>query len=220
MAAPQPIYPSYGQPSQPQSQEAYDSSQHPGFEENPDSTHAQGASTATRKKRHYAGQAYDFGGGANSGLGGQPVGGIPNPGPYPPAPGASNASYGQHPQQGAYHQPGYGDDLATSRTPTYGKPSPGVGGYQPPDQGYPSQVPPPVQPGVGGITQGMNNLGMGGQPQHQPSQMQQHRPQLNQLFPTDLLNQPLNVAELDFPPPAAILPPNVSELIERFQSTY
>jgi protein transport protein SEC24 len=33
--------------------------------------------------------------------------------------------------------------------------------------------------------------------------------QLNQLYPTDLLNQPFNVAELDYPPPPAILPPNV-----------
>jgi hypothetical protein len=35
-------------------------------------------------------------------------------------------------------------------------------------------------------------------------------PVLNQLYPTDLSNQPFNVAELDYPPPPAILPPNVS----------
>jgi hypothetical protein len=33
---------------------------------------------------------------------------------------------------------------------------------------------------------------------------------LNQLYPTDLLNQPFNVAELELPPPPIILPPNVS----------
>lgn len=32
---------------------------------------------------------------------------------------------------------------------------------------------------------------------------------LNQLYPTDLLNQPFNVSELDLPPPPIILPPNV-----------
>lgn len=205
MAAPQPGY-----PSQPQSEEVYDNSQQPEYEENPN-TSQQGASAAARKKRHYAGQAYDFGGGANSGLGGQPAGGIPNPGPYPLPPGASNASYGQQPQQAGFHQQGYGDDQAQSRAPSYGQPPPGVGGYQAPDQGYSSPAPPPMQPGVGGITQGMNNLGVGGQPQHQPPQMQHQRPQLNQLFPTDLLNQPLNVAELDLPPPPVILPPNVRE---------
>jgi hypothetical protein len=34
---------------------------------------------------------------------------------------------------------------------------------------------------------------------------------LNQLYPTDLLNTPFNVAELDYPPPPAILPQNVSD---------
>jgi hypothetical protein len=34
---------------------------------------------------------------------------------------------------------------------------------------------------------------------------------LNQLYPTDLLNQPFNATELDIPPPAIVLPPNVSQ---------
>ena len=209
MAAPQPGYPPYGQPNQPQNQEVYDQSRQSEYEESQNTSQAQGASAAARRKRHYAGQAYDFGGGANSGLGGQTVGGIPNPGPYPLPPGASNASYGQQPQQSGTHQQGYGDDQVSSRAPSYGQPPPGVGGYQPPDQGYSSPMPPPMQPGVGGITQAMSNLGMGGQPHHQSPQTQHQRPQLNQLFPTDLLNQPLNVAELDLPPPPVILPPNV-----------
>lgn len=32
---------------------------------------------------------------------------------------------------------------------------------------------------------------------------------LNQLYPTDLLTQPFNVAELDYPPPPIVLPPGV-----------
>jgi protein transport protein SEC24 len=43
-----------------------------------------------------------------------------------------------------------------------------------------------------------------------PQAVPQRVPVLNQLYPTDLLNQPLAVKELDYPPPAAILPPNVS----------
>jgi protein transport protein SEC24 len=35
---------------------------------------------------------------------------------------------------------------------------------------------------------------------------------LNQLYPTDLLNTPFNVAELHYPPPPVILPPNVGDL--------
>ncbi|KAI9870514.1 MAG: COPII subunit, partial [Pleopsidium flavum] len=53
-------------------------------------------------------------------------------------------------------------------------------------------------------------MGMGGQTQQQPPTHSQHRPQLNQLYPTDLLNQPFNVSELDLPPPPIILPPNSS----------
>jgi protein transport protein SEC24 len=43
-----------------------------------------------------------------------------------------------------------------------------------------------------------------------PQAAPQRVPVLNQLYPTDLLNQPFAVKELDFPPPPAILPPNVS----------
>ena len=211
MAAPQSGYPPHGQPGYDQHQlEEYDNNQQE-HEENA-SAPQQATTAGGRKKRHYAGQAYDFGGGANSALGGQPLGGVSNPGPYPLPPGASNGPYPQHPQQSGYQQPSYGDDPASSRVPGYGQPPPGVGGYQAPDPGYPSQASPPNQPGVGGITQGMSNMGMGGQPHYQPQQMQQ-RPQLNQLFPTDLHNQPFNVAELNLPPPAIILPPNVRSIL-------
>jgi protein transport protein SEC24 len=93
----------------------------------------------------------------------------------------------------------------------------GLGGYQPPDGGYPS---PGVPPGnVAGITQGMGQMGMGGPGPAvaQPQQAGVRPVTLNQLYPTDLLNQPFNVAELELPPPLIILPPNVSyhSLLER-----
>jgi protein transport protein SEC24 len=43
----------------------------------------------------------------------------------------------------------------------------------------------------------------------QPPQASTRPAVLNQLYPTDLLNQPFNVAELELPPPPIILPPNV-----------
>ncbi|MCJ1423909.1 COPII subunit [Sticta canariensis] len=206
MASPQPGYPTYGE------QEQYEANQQPDYEQNPTAAQNTVSSAAGRRKRHYAGQAYDFGAGANSALGGQQPGAVPNPGPYPLPPGASNGPYGQQAQQAGYHQPAYGagpaSPPAVGVAPGYGQPPPGVGGYQPPDPGYPSQGPTPMQPGVGGITQGMDNMGIGGQRQHPSQQLQ--RPQLNQLYPTDLLNQPLNVSELDLPPPPIILPPNSS----------
>lgn len=207
MAAQQPGLPDYGQPSQDQPQlEQYDNSQ-PEYEDN--ASAQQPGAGAGRRKRHYAGQAYDFGKGANSALSGQSVPGAPNPGPYPLPPGASNASYGQQLQQGGYHQAGYGNDQASPQIPGDGQQqAAGVGGYLPPGPGYPFHEPPPMQPGVGGITQGMSNMGMGGQPQYHPQQAEQ-RVRLNQLYPTDLLNQPFNVSELDMPPPPVILPPNV-----------
>lgn len=58
------------------------------------------------------------------------------------------------------------------------------------------------------INQKMGNIAISGQGQYQVPQLPQ-RPQLNQLYPIDLLNQAFNVAELDIPPPAIILPPNV-----------
>lgn len=67
----------------------------------------------------------------------------------------------------------------------------------------------------------MGQMGVGGQPPLPAGQPGQPQPPggaarpavLNQLYPTDLLNQPFNVAELDLPPPAIILPPNVCAAI-------
>lgn len=45
-----------------------------------------------------------------------------------------------------------------------------------------------------------------------PTGAQSRPPALNQLYPADLLNTPFNVAELHYPPPPVILPPNVGDL--------
>ena len=199
MAAPQQGYPPYGSTGhgeyEPEKPAEYDGHKSP-VQDGPPAPSAGG-----KKKRAYAGQAYDFGGGANSALGGQPAAG----GGYP-APGGGYSAYPQQSAQQAYQHPPYGIDQAQAQAPGYGPP-PAVGGYQPPDPGYSSGAA-PVTP-VGGITQGMGNLGVGGHPQQQAAPTPQ-RPQLNQLYPTDLLNQPLNVTELELPPPPIILPPNVS----------
>ena len=202
MSIPQSGYPQPGQ------QEHYDTNQH----EVPDNASpAQGGppapSAAGRKKRHYAGQAYDFGAGANSALGGQQQGGGGFPGP-------PGGGYSQQAQQPGQPGPGYVSGPASpafqTGAPGYGQQPPAVGGYQPPEPGYPTHGAPQHQPGMGQITQGMGNLAMGNQAQHQAPHMQ-GRTQMNQLYPTDLLNQPLNVSELDLPPPPIILPPNVSK---------
>jgi protein transport protein SEC24 len=215
MAAPQPGYPPQGQPIHDQDQ--YQQEQY-GAEEGQYAENVspvQGgppvSSAAARRKRQYAGQAYDFGAGANSALGGQQQGG----GGYPGPPGTGYGAPTQQLHQQAYQQPGYGADhapQAPAMSPGYGQPPAAVGGYQPPESGYPTPGIAPVPTNVGGITQGMNSLGMGGQVQQPPQHIQQ-RPLLNQLYPTDLLNQPFSVSELDFPPPPIILPPNVSNKI-------
>ncbi|KAI1135459.1 hypothetical protein F5Y05DRAFT_171920 [Hypoxylon sp. FL0543] len=172
------------------------------------------ATTHHKKKRGYATQAFEFGSGANAGATGPTPGGIPTPGYGVPgqAPQPS-PGYGAYPGQ-EFQQPAYGSP-APAQTP-YGaplqpgvSPQPGVGyqspdPYQQPAAGYPA-------PGVAGITQGMAGMNMGAGPQpgvQQPGQ--QPRLALNQLYPTDLLNQPFNVSELDLPPPPCILPPNAS----------
>lgn len=81
---------------------------------------------------------------------------------------------------------------------------PAMGGYQPPTPGYGAG-------GVQGMTQQFGQMDMSQKPPVAAAPQQSQRaPVLNQLYPTDLSNQPLNVAELDYPPPPAILPPNVS----------
>ncbi|GKT82792.1 protein transporter SEC24 [Colletotrichum tofieldiae] len=70
----------------------------------------------------------------------------------------------------------------------------------------------PAAPGVAGLNQQMAGMNLGGNPQQPPpGQPAGTRPMaLNQLYPTDLMNQPFNVSELDLPPPPIVLPPNTS----------
>lgn len=205
MSAPPPGdgYGQFQQPDQP----AYD--EQPATPGTPQPDHAHGK----KKKRAYAAQAFEVGAGANAAVGGQMQGGGPPYGAPPAQPGQAYGGYPQavDPQPAAAAAQGYQYPQAYG-APQVGAPqTPGYGGYPAPDQGYPAPGAQPGAPGVAGITQGMAGMQMGGQPQPAPSAAGAPRPvALNQLYPTDLLNQPFNVSELDLPPPPIILPPNVS----------
>ncbi|KAL5621400.1 hypothetical protein BROUX41_006300 [Berkeleyomyces rouxiae] len=155
-----------------------------------------------KKKRGYATEAFEFGTGANAGAAGAPAGAPAVPYGIPPAQPAYG--YGQ-PQEPA--NPAYGT------TPAYGipagAPAPAPTGYQAPDPYYQSG---PGTGGVAGITSGMSQMNVGGAPaaaaQALPQQAQSVP--LNQLYPTDLINQPFLATELDLPPPPIILPPNTA----------
>ncbi|KAK0724769.1 COPII component protein [Lasiosphaeris hirsuta] len=157
-----------------------------------------------KKKRAYAAGAFDVAAGGNAAVGGQLQGGGQFGAPQPLGP-----AYGGYPQQEA--QPAaYG---APQPVP-YGAPqpaAPALGGYQAPELYYPAGGAPAPVGGVAGLTSGLSSMQLGAgaqQPQQLPSQA---RPgPLNQLYPTDLLNQPFNVSELEHPPPPIILPPSSS----------
>lgn len=169
------------------------------------------AGAGKKKKRGYAAGAFEVGTGGNAPGAGQVQGGGPQYG----------AQYGQpqpvEPQQPAaqgyqYPQQGYPGQQPQQQQQQQQPPQPAYGGYQAPDQGYPTPgAAPGAAPGVAGITQGVGGMQIGGQPQ-QPSVPASQLPRavLNQLYPTDLLNQPFNASELDLPPPSINLPPNVS----------
>lgn len=216
MAAPQGEHLGQGytspEPYAQQQPQQYEQDQGPGFEGPSASSQFGGIPQPTgvkKGRRHYAGQAYDFGGGANSAVGNQQQGGAA----YPAAPGAGYGSYSPQMAQPGFEQSAYGAGQggpAPMGAPGYGQPHTETGGYQPPDPGYPAHGVTSMLGGVGGITQQMGQMGMGGPAQPPPPGQLQHRTQLNQLYPTDLLNQPFNVSELDLPPPPIILPLNVS----------
>ena len=163
-----------------------------------------------KKKRGYATEAYGFGSGANAGATpGPPGAGPPVPGASPALGPAQTAAYGGYP--GQEFQAGY---AAPAQPAPYGAPQPAVGGYQAPDAYYQPGVAQQQPQGVAGITAGMGGLNVGGGPAPAPQgPQQQGRLTLNQLYPTDLMNQPFNVSELDLPPPPCILPPNVSHKV-------
>jgi protein transport protein SEC24 len=212
MAAPQENYPPQGYADQYGQQPQYNEQpQQPGVAAPPAAGYPEDVGGGKKKKRGYAAQAYDFGAGANSQLGGQPVAGAAAP--FSPGQAPVYGGYGAQPEA----QPAYGAQPAyaapgMSPVPVqqpFGQTSPALGGYQAPEASYPA----PGAPGVAGITQGMGQMGFGGaQPAAAPQSMSGRPAVLNQLYPTDLLNQPFNVAELDLPPPPIVLPPNVSVL--------
>lgn len=163
-----------------------------------------------KKKRAYAAGAFDVGTGGNAAAGGQLPAGGQFGAPQPIAPGYGGAAYlGQEQQQqqpAGYPSP---QQFQPAGAPGFEQPAAGYGAPQQPAYGV------SPAPGVGGITQGMANMQMGGgaQPAPQQQQPQGRAGPLNQLYPTDLMNQPFNVSELDLPPPPIILPPNVSQQI-------
>ncbi|PGH26610.1 protein transporter SEC24 [Polytolypa hystricis UAMH7299] len=187
MAAPQGDYPPTNPP-----QDGYDEQQQPYDGADPAHAGAQhGPTHGGRKKRAYAGQAYEFGAGANAALGGQVVAG---------------GEYGGYPApqgQAAYPPTTYGVDPAQAAAQQYAQPEPAaaaMGGYQAPAEGYP--VPPAA--GVAQVTQQFGQMGMGAQPL--PAQAAAQRgPPLNQLYPTDLVAQPFNTSAT--PSPTANCPP-------------
>lgn len=161
-----------------------------------------------KKKRGYAGQAFEIGSGANAALPGAAQGGAQ------PPDNAQNAApqyggYSQQPQQGypqqAYGQPQHpsGDPNAQSGQPAYGQPGYATPqpGYAPPGQGYPAPA------GPAAITEKMGQMNFGNQPQ---TNNQGPALQLNRLQTSDLISQPIHVSEIDQPAPSIVLPPNVS----------
>ncbi|TKA70022.1 Protein transport protein SEC24 [Cryomyces minteri] len=206
MSNPQGGYPPQGYPAQGETEHLetaqYDQSQQPGFDgQAPQPPQPVGG----KKKRAYAGQAFEFGAGANAATAGQQP-------PLTAFPGATQpAQYGIYPQQ-----PAYGDQgpPALPGQPGYGQApyGPTGVGYQPPEASYPAPGANTMMGGgVSGVTQQFSQMGMGGgqqaqQPQAAPGVQQR----LNPLIPTDLTAHPFNVAELDMPPPPIILPPNAS----------
>ena len=188
----------------------------------------------SKKKRAYAGQAYEFGAGANSALGGQQAGGGQYPGSPPAAggygyPGPQPAQQQQQQQQPSYgmpQQPQYGDQSMQNQQaqPAYGQPQYGAqqGGYEPPQAGYqPPGHPQQQQQGMQGMNQQFQQMSVGGGPS-QGQAAQQLR--LNPLQPVDISiqGQPFHVTDLEQPPPPIILPPNVSNpfLEYQLQSNY
>ncbi len=191
-----------GQPQDYNGDQGYEATSPPGVAAGPQP----GPAPGRKKRRDYAGQAYEFGAGGNAAA-------------TPLGQGTPITGYSAQQDAAGYAQGGYTQNPAAvqqGQTPVYGGQDPGVvGGYQPPGAQYPTQPQqqqqPQQQPGLAGMTQQFSQMDMSQKPMAQQPQAAQGRaPVLNQLYPTDLQNQPLNVAELDYPPPPAILRPNVS----------
>lgn len=177
---------------------------------------------AAKKKRAYAGQAYEFGAGANAALGGQQAGGTQYPGSAPNVggygyPGQQAQQQQQQPSYGMPQQPQYGDAHLQNQgvQPAYGQPQYGAsqGGYEPPQQAYPAQgATGMLNQGIQGVQQQFQQMNIGGQQQPQQQQPPPQMMRLNPLQPVDISmqGQPFHVTDLDQSPPPIILPPNVS----------
>lgn len=204
------------------SQQPYTDGQ-PGAGEGQDGTYndqqAGSAPAAAKKKRAYAGQAYEFGAGGNAALGGQQPGGGQFPAQAAPAAGGygypgQQPAQGQ-PQYGTPQQPQYGDPNAQNQAPqpAYGQPQYGAPqpGYEAPAAGYPTAPQQVQQAGVQGVQQQFSQMTVGGGPQPQQAGAAVPQLRLNPLRPVDISaqGQPFHVSDLDQPPPALILPANV-----------
>jgi protein transport protein SEC24 len=183
-----------GYPAQGYSQEEYDQSQ--------SGTPGPASQLPAKKKRAYAGQAFEFGTGANAG---QPATqAVPPAAAYGAAQPAAGYGYGAPVQQAT----GYPDPQQQQPAAAYGAPA---AGYQPPDA-YGA-----APGGVPGMTQQFSQMGMAPQQQQQqqpaqaPQQAAPAAQRLNPLQPVDISVQgaPFHVSDLDLPPPSIILPPNV-----------
>lgn len=216
MSAPQQGYPTEGYPQQDpygQQQPQYPEQPQPGFESAPPQQPEQhhDGHGKTKKKNRYAAQAFEFGTGGNV-----PPANAPQAGPddtFTPAGAPAGSAYGGfappvQPPTYAGNQPYLDNPPPASQ---FGASAMGgLGGYQAPEipadqQGYPG----PGAPGVAGITQRMGGMAIGGPQTVSAPGLQKLA--LNQLYPTDLLNQPFQVAELQLPPPPIILPANVCD---------
>ncbi|KAG6131474.1 COPII subunit [Claviceps purpurea] len=187
-----------------------------GFEQQ-DAAAAAAAAPSKKKKRGYAAQAFEVGSGANAAVSGQTPGGSQQYGI--PASQQTTPSYGGYPQ--ADPQPnaggqGYQYSQAPNQ-PQQPQQQAAYGGYQAPGPVYGAPTSPPDAQGISGITQAMGGMQLGAQPQQQyqqPGAVANQQPArigpLNQLYPTDLMNSPFSVSELDLPPPPIVLPPNSS----------
>ena len=201
MASQQPAYHDDGPDPEGGQEGAYDDQQQ----------QQQGNAPAGKKKRAYAGQAYEFGAGGNAALGGQQVAGGPQ---YPGSQSAPAAGYGYPGPQQAEQAPQYGlppaqapayngqPAAAAYAQPQYGAPQ---GGYEPPATGYPVQPQQPQQPPL----QQFSQMSIG---TNQPVPTGAGQLRLNPLQPVDISmqGQPFHVTDLDQPPPPIILPANVS----------
>ncbi|KAF2876341.1 COPII component protein [Massariosphaeria phaeospora] len=112
-------------------------------------------------------------------------------------------TFGPNATAGHIPRPGERQDGLGPVVPTQGVPQPGIPGVQGVPPGMPMSPPDPLAGQFG-------QMNLGPQPTQVTPQAPATAASLNQLYPTDLLQSPLQAFELDNPPPQIILPPNTS----------